>query len=299
MDPHYLPRCGVFIFDGKNDFEIWRSMMKNFFKNIRVLNIIQKGFMEPIEGTELSRDAVEQLERNRQLNYKALYYLHTQVQLHVAKKFIHVKTAKEAWKFLTNSYGHGEEEEEKEVFDEAKKEEIVTIVDTHENEEIVIEEEISQVVEKESEIIDQIKDVIEDHDDREIVDFIEVDESFEEKNQVMRLVEINCEVDKLIEGCDTAKVDAVVSAEKLKEKYGDVENLIGKNYDFLIFGDFIGDMDELNCGVSNKELVDIFEFFYKSDQEKKLFENYKSTIACKDEIRDQLQVEIPYHLYNN
>ena len=79
MDPHYLPHCGVFIFDGKNDFEIWRSIMKNFFKNIRVLNIIQKGFMEPIEGTELSRDAVEQLERNRQLNYKALYYLHTQV----------------------------------------------------------------------------------------------------------------------------------------------------------------------------------------------------------------------------
>ena len=43
-------------------------------------------------------------------------------------------------------------------------------MDTHENEEIVIEEEISQVVEKESEIIDQIEDVIEDHDDREIVD---------------------------------------------------------------------------------------------------------------------------------
>ena len=52
---------------------------------------------------------------------------------------------------------------------------------TQEDEGIVIEEEISQVVETESEIIDQIKDVIEDHDDREIVDFIEVDESFEEK----------------------------------------------------------------------------------------------------------------------
>ena len=34
-------------------------------------------------------------------------------------------------------------------------------------------------------------------------------------------------------------------------------------------------MVELNCGVSNEELVDIFEFFDKSDQAKKLFEKYK------------------------
>ena len=85
--------------------------MKDFFKDIGVWNIIQKGFTEPLTGTELSIDAIKQLERNRQLNCKTLYYL------------IDVKTAKEVWKFLINSYGHGgeeicDEEEEKEVFDE-------------------------------------------------------------------------------------------------------------------------------------------------------------------------------------
>ena len=112
----------------------------------------------------------------------------------------------------------------------------------------------------------------------------------------MRLVEINCEVDKLIENCDTAKVDAVVSAKKLKEEYGDVENLIGKNYDFLIFGDFIGDMDELNYGVSNKELVDIFEFFYKSDQEKKLFEKYKFRPPLRAKMKLEINYKLKFHI---
>ena len=58
---------------------------------------------EPIEGIELSSDAVKELERNRQLDCKAMYYLNTQVQLHVAKKFIHAKSAKEAWTILVNS----------------------------------------------------------------------------------------------------------------------------------------------------------------------------------------------------
>ena len=155
MDPYYLPDYLVFIFDGKNNFETWRSMIKDFFKNIGVWNIIQKGFTEPIASTELSSDAIQQLKKNEQLNYKALYYLYTQVQLHVVKKFIHVKTAKETWKFLINSYGRAGEEEicdeekENEYFDESKKEEIAEIVSAHEDEEFMTQKEISQVIEKE------------------------------------------------------------------------------------------------------------------------------------------------------
>ena len=51
------------------------------------------------------------------------------------------------------------------------------------------------MVEKESEIIGQSKDVIENRNDAEIVEFIKVGEFFEEKNQVMELVEINYGVD--------------------------------------------------------------------------------------------------------
>ncbi|XP_071940050.1 uncharacterized protein [Coffea arabica] len=103
MDLHYLHNCHVFIFDGKNNFEAWRSMMKNFFQNIGVWNIVETGYTEPIAGIELSSYAVKELERNRQLDYKAMYYLNTQVQLHVAKKFIHAKSTKEAWTILVNS----------------------------------------------------------------------------------------------------------------------------------------------------------------------------------------------------
>ena len=77
--------------------------MKNFFHNIGVWNIVETGYTEPVEGIELSSDAVKELERNRQLDCKAMYYLNTQVQLHVAKKFIHAKSAKEAWTILVNS----------------------------------------------------------------------------------------------------------------------------------------------------------------------------------------------------
>ena len=69
-------------------------------------------------------DAIKELERNRQLDCKPFYYLNTQIQLHVTKKFIHVKKAKEAWKFLIISYcDHGgeetcDEEEETKCFDE-------------------------------------------------------------------------------------------------------------------------------------------------------------------------------------
>ncbi|XP_071907816.1 uncharacterized protein [Coffea arabica] len=77
--------------------------MKNFFQNIGVWNIVETGYTEPIEGKELSSDAVKELEKNRQLDCKAMYYLNTQVQLHVAKKFIHAKSAKEAWTILVNS----------------------------------------------------------------------------------------------------------------------------------------------------------------------------------------------------
>ena len=146
---------------------------------------------------------------------------------------------------------------------------------TQEDEGIVIEEEISQVVETKSEIIDQIKDVIEEHDDREIVDFIEIDEFFEEKNQVMKLVGINCGVDKLVEDCNTVQIDAVVNVNQSTQKYGDVKNIGSGNYNFVILGDFISDMDELNDGVSNGVWVNMFEFFDKSDQAKKLFEKYK------------------------
>ena len=134
-------------------------MIKKFFKDIGVWNTFQKGFTGPIGGKKLSNDTVKQLQRNKYLNCKTCYYLSTQVQLHVVKNFIlvknfiYIKAAKDAWKILINFYSYDGEEiyDEKqgiENFDEAKKEEIAEIVDTIEDEEFVIQEEISHMVEK-------------------------------------------------------------------------------------------------------------------------------------------------------
>ena len=103
MDPNYLQNYHVFIFDSKNDFKTWRMIMENFFKIIGIWDIIETGYTKPTAGTESSSDAFKELERNRQLNCKALFYLNTQVQLHGAKKFIHAKLAKEGWTILVNS----------------------------------------------------------------------------------------------------------------------------------------------------------------------------------------------------
>ena len=147
-----------------------------------------------------------------------------------------------------NSYcSHGgektcDEDEETEFFDQSKKEEIIEFVGTLEDKEFVTQEEISHVIDKESKDIDEIKDVIEDHGDVEFFYFVKVDKFFEEENQMIELVEINCRVGKLIENCDTAKVDTVVSMEKLKQNHGDIENLSGGNYYFLLLGDFLSDV---------------------------------------------------------
>ena len=55
-------------------------------------------------------------------------------------------------------------------------------------------------------------------------DFIVVDEFFEAKYAIV-------------------KIDAIVSVKKLKEKYGDVKNIGGGNYDFLVLGNFLGDVE--------------------------------------------------------
>ena len=110
----------------------------------------------------------------------------------------------------------------------------------------MIQEEISHVVEKKDEVIDEIKDVPKDHGNVKIVNVVKISEFFEKKYQVMGLVEINCEMDTLIEDYGTTKIDAIVSVGKIKGKHSDVENLSSGNYYFLVLADFISDMDELN-----------------------------------------------------
>ncbi|XP_060216931.1 uncharacterized protein LOC132644354 [Lycium barbarum] len=104
MDIPYLPNCPVFVFDGKNNFESWYQQMKNFFNVVGLWSIIDTGFVKTAEGTTLTGEAAKDLEKNRQLDYKARFYLDSKVELYVYNKFLHVKSAKETWKILVNSH---------------------------------------------------------------------------------------------------------------------------------------------------------------------------------------------------
>ena len=84
---------------------------------------------------------------------------------------------------------------------------------------------------------------------------------------------INLTLDKLIEDCGTALMNEIVRVDKLKLDCGDVENIIGDNYDFVILRDFISEMNELNFEMFNQEQMNMFEFFDKNDQAKKPFKN--------------------------
>ena len=69
-------------------------MMKAFFQAIGLWNIFQKGFNKLAEYAKLLSSAIKELERNKRLDCTAFHYLSTKIQLHIAKKFIHTKTAK-------------------------------------------------------------------------------------------------------------------------------------------------------------------------------------------------------------
>ena len=108
------------------------------------------------------------------------------------------------------------------------------------------QKEILQVVEKESEIISEIKDVIEDRGNVKYFYFVVAGEFIEEKNQIVDLVDINYGVEKknnygvdnLVENCGSAKIDMIVNVNQSTQKSGNVENISGGNYDFVISGDF-------------------------------------------------------------
>ena len=69
----------------------------------------------------------------------------------------------------------------------------------------------------------------------------------------MELVDNNCRMNGLVENCGTTKVNEIVSVKKLKEKYDDVKNFVGENYDFVVLGDFLDYVNELNNGLIKNE----------------------------------------------
>ena len=79
----------------------------------------------------------------------------------------------------------------------------------------------------------------------------------------------------LVDDCGSAKIDMAVNVNQTKQNYGGVEKFSDGNYDFVILEDFISDKDELSFETFNQTWANMFEFFDKGDQIKKLFKKYK------------------------
>ena len=76
-----------------------------------------------------------------------------------------------------------------------------------------------------------------------------------------------------------------------------LKTLIGSgNYDFLVLGDFISDVAKLNYEALNEEWVDMFEFFHKSNQVKKLIENYKFRPLLRVKIKLEINYKLEFHV---
>ena len=99
-----FPQCPVGKFDGKGNFQHWRSQMELFFKIMEYTEVVINGFTEPEDITNLTQAQREELIRNRKKDCRALMYIYGAIDSEVYEKIAHVSTAKEAWDSLINTY---------------------------------------------------------------------------------------------------------------------------------------------------------------------------------------------------
>ena len=93
----------VFKFDGRSNFAMWKRLMELCLKTSGYGEIIKDGFTEPTEGDKGKAD-MQQVDKNRLLNEKALFLICQSVELSVLEKIFYAKTAKEAWEILLKTY---------------------------------------------------------------------------------------------------------------------------------------------------------------------------------------------------
>ena len=93
----------VFKFDGRSNFAMWKRLMELCLKSNGYGEIIKNGFTEPTEGDKGKAD-IQQVDKNRLLNEKALFLICQSVELSVLEKIFHATSAKEAWEILLKTY---------------------------------------------------------------------------------------------------------------------------------------------------------------------------------------------------
>jgi hypothetical protein len=93
----------VFKFNGKSNFPMWKRLMELCLATNGYGEIVKNGFVEPTEEEKGKADE-KQVEKDRQLNEKALFLIYQSVELSVFEKIFHAKTAKEAWEILLKTY---------------------------------------------------------------------------------------------------------------------------------------------------------------------------------------------------
>ncbi|KAL6141741.1 hypothetical protein ACLB2K_060028 [Fragaria x ananassa] len=81
-----FPQCPVGKFDGKGNFQYWRSQMVLFFKIMEYTEVVINGFTDLGDQANLTRDQREELVRNRKKDCRALMYIYRAIDYEVYEK---------------------------------------------------------------------------------------------------------------------------------------------------------------------------------------------------------------------
>ncbi|XP_024195793.1 uncharacterized protein LOC112198945 [Rosa chinensis] len=99
-----FPQCPVGKFDGKGNFQHWRSQMELFFKIMEYTEVVINGFTDPGDQANLTQNQREELIRNRKKDNRALMYIYGAIDSEIYEKIAHVTTSKEAWDCVINTF---------------------------------------------------------------------------------------------------------------------------------------------------------------------------------------------------
>lgn len=95
------------VFDGE-DYDYWKIKIKTVLRAEGLWNIVEKGFTEPEDETNLPEQELKKIETSRRQDAKALSKLQMGVTKPIFTRISTASTAKEAWDILEGEF-HGDE----------------------------------------------------------------------------------------------------------------------------------------------------------------------------------------------
>ena len=101
-----LMTCPVEVFEEKSNFDHWKEKMENFFRAIKVAEVVRHGFVTPTleEAATLTEPQKAVVEQNRMKDELAKMWITMRVSPSVYEKIMHAENSKKSWDMLANFF---------------------------------------------------------------------------------------------------------------------------------------------------------------------------------------------------